>query len=219
MPPGCYIRTVSPSAEAEPAPARRTQAQRRAAAQSRLLDAALECLVEEGFARFTTLSVCRRAGMSQGGLFRHFPTRDDLLAATLDHLIRQHVEAWEARFLQLSPSDRTAFAGLRLLSTVTTDPRLRAIFDVAAAARTDPVLRERLSLPLQEFMERMHSLARDLLGPAVPLEAGLFTTAIDLSLAAMLGLALLESADSDLERRERVVRLLEADLAQRSAQV
>jgi AcrR family transcriptional regulator len=209
------VGTPPPAAAA---PLRRTQSERRAAAQQRLLDAALECLVEEGFARFTTLSVCRRAGMSQGGLFRHFPTRDDLVAATLDHLIRQHVQAWEARFLELSPSDRTAFAGLRLLSTVTTDPRLRAIFDVAGAARTDPALRERLSVPLRGFMERMHSLARELLGPAMPLEARLFTTAIDLALAAMLGLALLESADSDLERRERVVQLLEADLAQRSAQ-
>jgi AcrR family transcriptional regulator len=201
---------------AAPVVTRRTQAERRASARQRLLDAALSCLVEDGYARFTTISVCRRAGMSQGGLFRHFPTRDDLLAATMGHLIQQHLEEWEARFLSLSPSQRTAYAGLRLLSTVTMDERLRAVFDVAAAARTDPVLRDHIAPLLSGFMERMHELAREMVGPTVPVDIGTFQTAIDLALAAMMGLALLESADSNLERREHVVRLLEADLAQRT---
>jgi AcrR family transcriptional regulator len=198
------------------AAARRTQAERRASARRRLLDAALGCLVEEGYARFTTLSVCRRAGMSQGGLFRHFPTRDDLLAATMEHLIQQHLEEWEHRFLRLAPSERTPFAGLRLLSTVTTDERLRAVFDVAAVARTDAALREHLAPLLVRFLERMHALAREMVGPAVPVDVDTFTTAIDLALAAMMGLALLESADADPSRRERVVQLLETDLRQRS---
>jgi len=196
---------------------RRTQAERRADATRRLLDAALACLVEDGFAHFSTLSVCRRAGMSQGGLFRHFSTRDDLLAATMGHLIERHLHEWEARFLELSPAERTPDAGLRLLSTVTTDERLRAVFDVAAAARTDPALRERLAPLLTAFMERMHSLARDALGGSMPMGEPIFTAAIDLALSTVMGLALLESADGDLGRRERVVQLLQADLAQRSS--
>lgn len=196
-------------------PTRRTQAERRASARRRLLDAALACLVEEGYARFSTLTVCRRAGMSQGGLFRHFPSRDDLLAATMGHLIEQQLEEWQAHFLALAPEQRTPVAGLHLLSAVTTDSRLHAVFDVAAAARTDPDLRERLAPLLRDFMDRMHALARDVVGAAMPLGDDVFPTAIDLALSSMLGLALIESADPDALRRERVIQLLQADLAQR----
>ncbi len=203
-------------AEKAVSPPRRTQAERRATAQQRLLDAALACLVEEGYARFTTLAVCRRAGMSQGGLFRHFPSKEQLLAATMDHLIEQHLEEWEKRFFALAPADRTPEAGLRLLSTVTTDERLRAVFDLAAAARTDSAMRAQVAPLLGNFLDRMHTVARQVLGDALHLHDELFTAAIDLALAAMLGLALLEIAEGDLARRERVVTLLEADLGRRA---
>jgi len=197
--------------------ARRTQAQRREAAQRRLLDAALACLVEDGYAGFTTLAVARRAAMSQGGLFRHFPSKSDLLAATMGYLIDQHVEEWETRFLGLPPDQRTAEAGLQLLSWVTGDERIRAVFDLAAAARTDPQLRERLAPLMSSFMERTHALAHDILAQLMPVDSRFFNSAIDLALSAMLGLTLIEIADGDLERRGRVVKLLQSDLAARLA--
>jgi AcrR family transcriptional regulator len=199
------------------APLRRTQAERRASSRRRLLDAALACLVEEGYARFTTLAVSRRAGMSQGGLFRHFATKEQLLGATMDHLVEQRLQAWEQRFFALPPEQRTPEAGLRLLSTVTTDERLRAVFDLAAAARTDAAIRAQVAPLLRSFLERMHAVARQVLGDALHLHDELFVGAIDLALATMLGLALLEIAEGDLDRRERVVTLLEADLASRIA--
>jgi AcrR family transcriptional regulator len=212
---GCYVVRVTGGALTASLP-RRTQAERRASARRRLLEAALGCLVEEGYARFTTLAVCRRAGMSQGGLFRHFPTKEDLLVATMDRLVEEHLEEWEERFFALAPADRTPEAGLRLLSTVTTDERLRAVFDLAAAARTDAGLRAQVAPLLGNFLERMHAVAHQVLGDALPLHDELFTAAIDLALSAMLGLALLEIAEGDLARRDRVVGLLEADRGRRA---
>jgi len=195
----------------------RTQAQRRAAARERLLEAALACLIEGGYAGFTTLAVSRRAGMSQGGLFRHFPTKSDLLAETLGYLIDQHLHEWEARFLGLAPDQRTPGAALQLLSAVTSDERIRAVFDLAAAARTDPQLREQVAPLMSNFMERTHSLAHDILAELMPVDTQIFNAAIDLALSTMLGLTLIEVADGDLERRGRVVALLQADLAARIA--
>ena len=45
---------------------RRTQEQRRADTQSRILTAALEVLVEKGHAHFTTTGVAAKAGVSRG---------------------------------------------------------------------------------------------------------------------------------------------------------
>ena len=66
---------------------RRTNGQRSAATQAQVLDAAIDCLVELGYARTTTTEVARRAGVSRGAQTHHFPTKDDLVLAAIDHLL------------------------------------------------------------------------------------------------------------------------------------
>src|SRR5438270_8079387 len=70
----------------EPARAPRTQQQRRDETRRALLDAAVESLIEVGFARTTTLEVQRRADVSRGALLHHFPSKAELLVAAVDHL-------------------------------------------------------------------------------------------------------------------------------------
>src|ERR1700747_1260126 len=65
---------------------RRTQAERRAATRAALLDAALECLIEEGYANLTTRNVAERAGVSQGTQMHYFPTRAAFLAEAVRHV-------------------------------------------------------------------------------------------------------------------------------------
>src|SRR4030095_16238891 len=76
-------------------PARRTQAERRATTRQRLLDATVESLVDVGNAGTTTTEVCRRAGVSQGALFKHFATKAELVAAAAEHLFGHLVEEFE----------------------------------------------------------------------------------------------------------------------------
>src|SRR5690349_24160598 len=61
----------------------RTQQQRREETRRALLDAAVESLIEVGFARTTTLEVQRRAEVSRGALLHHFPSRAELLVAAV----------------------------------------------------------------------------------------------------------------------------------------
>src|SRR5258705_12501929 len=70
----------------EPARVPRTQQQRRDETRRALLDAAVESLIEVGFARTTTLEVQRRADVSRGALLHHFPSKTELLVAAVDHL-------------------------------------------------------------------------------------------------------------------------------------
>src|SRR5437868_2649040 len=64
-----------------------------AAMRQKLLDAAVECLIELGVAGTTTLAVQRRAGTSRGALLHHFPTHADLLAASVAELVKQNERA------------------------------------------------------------------------------------------------------------------------------
>ncbi|SHH76272.1 TetR/AcrR family transcriptional regulator [Ferrimonas marina] len=46
-----------------------------------LLDAALDCFVEQGIDATATARIAKRAGVANGTLFHHFPTKQDLVNA------------------------------------------------------------------------------------------------------------------------------------------
>ena len=52
----------------------------------RILDAAFAVLKERGFAGFTTPEVARRAGVSRGAQVHHFPSKNDLVTAAMEHV-------------------------------------------------------------------------------------------------------------------------------------
>jgi AcrR family transcriptional regulator len=60
--------------------------------RERILDAAVEVLVEFGYAGASTLEIQRRAGVTRGRLTHHFPSRDELLVAAANHLASSRLE-------------------------------------------------------------------------------------------------------------------------------
>src|SRR5215831_19475699 len=87
----------------EPARVPRTQQQRRDETRRALLDAAVESLIEVGFARTTTLEVQRRAAVSRGALLHHFPSKAELLVAAVDHLAKMRAAEMKSFASQLPP--------------------------------------------------------------------------------------------------------------------
>ena len=184
---------------------RRTQAERRDQTRAALLTAALECLVEVGIANFTTTEVCRRAGLSQGALFKHFPAKSDLLAATIEHVF-DHLRAdFEAAFTALPKRNRDARHGLTLLWDQMFDPRLAAAFDLYTMARTDPVLQRALGPVVEQHIEHMHALAVTLLDGIDPKRV---RDVVDLLTLAIQGLVIDQMALPDAKHRERLRRFL-----------
>ena len=78
-----------------------TQQQRRDETRRALLDAAVESLIEVGFARTTTLEVQRRADASRGALLHHFPSKTELLVAAVDHLAEMRARELKVLAAQL----------------------------------------------------------------------------------------------------------------------
>jgi AcrR family transcriptional regulator len=117
-----------------------TQAERRANTRQALLDAAAALLIEEGLAGFTTAAVTQRAGLSNGALFGHFPTRLDLLAATLEHLLAGLRVGYERTFAGLVETGASPETLLELLWESMNGPVFGAVLGVYTQARTDAEL-------------------------------------------------------------------------------
>ena len=173
---------------------RRTQAERRAQTRKALLVAAVEVLVDAGYAGVTTRGVAERAGVSVGALQHHFKSKLDLVAAAMEHLIADLARELVARAPEAGRSDRKrAEALLDALWELHKGPLMAAVADLTVAARTDPELRER-SAPVQRDAIAASSAVTAHLFPRAagqPQLLGLIHTA----LAAMRGLALLGFVD------------------------
>jgi len=187
-------KVVSLEAARRAGPGRRTQAERRSETRSQLLDAALDQLVATGLASFTTTEVVRRAGLSQGALFKHFPSKAELLASVAEHLFEQLRARYEAAFASLPPSKRDVAGGLELLWQQMLDPRLAAAYELYTAARTDRELGLRLAPVVRAHVERIEAFAATLVDLGEPARV---RAATGLAIAAIQGLVVNQMALPD----------------------
>lgn len=190
--------------------ARRSQKERRDATQAALLDAAIDCLWESGLAGFTTAKVCVRAELSQGALFRYFPTKTSLLAAMAEHLFTGLRGTYETRFRKLPETHRTPREGVRVLWSIMIDPHLRAAYELYTAARTDRELREALEPIVQSHVRHIHELADTLIPDGGGLERDPFHAMVDLAILAMQGLVINQMPLHDRDQQRRLLGLLES---------
>jgi AcrR family transcriptional regulator len=143
-------------------PKPRTQRERRAETRGRLLAATQAALVERGYAGATTTVICRRAGVSQGALFKHFAGKGELLAATAEQLFAHLIDAYREALPRLAGVQDRAAAAVALLWNVFDDARLLAAIELYGAARTDRELARRLAPVAARHGENLHALAREL---------------------------------------------------------
>jgi AcrR family transcriptional regulator len=141
---------------------RRSQSERRAATRARLLAATQAALVERGYAGATTTEICRRAGVSQGALFKHFASKGELLAASAEQLFANLIDAYRDTLPRLVGVEDRAAAAVALLWDVFEDARLLAAIELYAAARTDRELARRLAPVAARHGENLRRLAHEL---------------------------------------------------------
>jgi AcrR family transcriptional regulator len=174
-----------------PVRAPRTQQQRRDETRRALLDAAVESLIDVGFARTTTLEVQRRADVSRGALLHHFPSKAELLVAAVDHLAEMRAKELKVLSSQLPPSDRRerTDAVIDLLWQCFSGTFFQVAMELRTAARTDPELRPVLVVAEKSLRERIFNQARTLFGKEVAEHPGL-ERALDITLQLMIGAAM-----------------------------
>ena len=204
-----------------PEKVRRTQEERRTATRTRILDAAVESLLERGYGATTVGEVQARAGVARGTLLHHFPTRVDIMVSAVTHITDQRAAQFEREVAVLPPGAGRMSALVDLAWRDLSSPQFFAALELWVAARTDLGLREALVPVERKLFASIHQSVRTVLGPdeADPRIPTLVEFTIDL----LTGLALSTILTHDLGTREVLLRrwktalsvlLGEADAAQ-----
>ncbi|CAL9465523.1 HTH-type transcriptional regulator BetI [Streptomyces sp. enrichment culture] len=182
-----------------------------------LLDAAITCLAEHGWAGSTVAVVAERAGVSRGAAQHHFRTREDLFTAAVEFMAEERSAALlrERRRAEAAgggPAGRAAV--VEALVDLYTGPMFRAALQLWVAASHEEQLRPRVAELEARLGRETHRMAVQLLGADESVPGVRETVQGFLDMARGLGLA--NVLTDDAARRARVVaqwtRILDAAL-------
>jgi AcrR family transcriptional regulator len=200
-------------------PIRRTQQERREATVRKLLDAATEALIEVGYSNASVQEICQRAGVSHGGLFRHFSSRIELLIRVADDVGDGLLELYRRDFERLRQSTPDELALALKLLRINTQSRLhQAWFELQLAARTDRQLHEALLPIWKRRYDATEQLALALL-PEPARDIPDFLVIVDTMVTLFHGEAmdgfLRKDPRSEAKRMDWLLKLMETVLRQK----
>lgn len=171
-------------------PSRRRRLQERSiATRTALLDAALDSLVELGYAATTTLETARRAGVSRGAQQHHFPSRTELLTAAVERLLERRLGEFRQAVAALDSTRDPLDVAIDLLWQMFQGPAFVAWLELWVAARTDPTLAAAVMAMDQRFDEESRAAFLELF-PAAASDEVLADIGRDFAFALMNGIAL-----------------------------
>ncbi len=186
-----------------PTARRAPQQERSRVTRARLLEAAIGCLAELGWTASTVAVVAERAGVSRGAAQHHFPTREALFTAALEHVSAVRRDDLRREIAELPGGrhpDTATIVGL--IFGLFSSTMFRAALALWTAAAAEAPLREQI-IPLEARIGReMHLVVVELLGVDESLPGVRETVQATLDLARGLGLANLLTDDS--RRRARI---------------
>jgi AcrR family transcriptional regulator len=179
------------------------QEERTRVMRARLLEATVDCLVERGFAGTSTTLVSERAGVSRGAQLHHFPTKNALVVAAVEHLTEVRGAELARAAEKLPTGPKRTRAVLRMLGDHFTSPVFSAALELWVAARTDEALRAVVA-PLEQRVGReTHRLTVDLLG--VDESRAGARELVQATLDLVRGLGLANTVSDDAARRARIL--------------
>ena len=118
---------------------RRTQRERSAEAEARLVTATIDCLRERGWAGVTVGRIARRAGFTLGAVQHHFGGKASLIMAAHDAALgdlESHLEAVS----EATDLDERCSRTVEALGNAYRQPSFPAALEIFLGTRSDPVL-------------------------------------------------------------------------------
>jgi len=108
-----------------------TNEERREATRSRLISAARECFIRDGYENTHTDAILERAGVSRGALYHYFPSKRDVFEAVYVSLVEETIaHALRTRVDSDSPLDELLAACSAWLSFVRKPEVARILLDL-----------------------------------------------------------------------------------------
>lgn len=167
----------------------RTQAARTASTKRLLIEAAIGSLVDQGYARTTTVEICGRAGLTRGAYNHHYGSLGELYADALEHLYRGFLEDADGPASSIEDLLRRGFRHLE-------HPEFRAVIELWLACRNEPTLGETLGLAIDRFSTLFAPTANDGIERLLQDDAELVAF-YRLAFEALIGLALGRATSRD----------------------
>jgi AcrR family transcriptional regulator len=158
-----------------------THGSSRGSTRERLLAAAVEVFVEQGYDGARLQDIARTAGLTTGAIYANFRGKDELLFAAIGARAGAEVDGLLAEGLEREPREFLELLGDQLVRPRREPPLL---IDAVAAARRDDVLAAALR-------ERLHARERMLVGVVDRAKVdGTIDPALDSDVFARFGLTL-----------------------------
>lgn len=114
-------------------------------AREAICEATIGLLVEFGYAETSLNRVAANAGFSKGALQHHYPSKEDLISATLNRLLERPFK--RARNPVENAEEALMVAWTKYIDT----PAYRALLEIFNAARTDDLLQTRIADELLDW--------------------------------------------------------------------
>ena len=191
------------------------QAQKSASTRLQIVEAALRCFVELGYAGTTTTVIAERAGLSRGAMLHRFPSKNDIVRAAVEHLHAKRLKAFRKAIDKLPRDETRVRKAIESYWEHVKHPMYTAFLELWVAARTDPELANILA-PAQEAFEReWYRTAVDLF-PEWRDTGVNFDLALDLIHYIMDGMAVSFLTHEHGERDKVLLRYLEERLRELS---
>lgn len=204
-------RTDSPP-PTEPTKPRRAVQSRTVDVQRRILDAAVQVLLEHGYAGASTLQIQERAGVSRGRLLHHFPSRDALLVAATQHLARARVGVLPTDYRWPADLGERIDEVIDVMATTFTQAYFWAATELWIAARTRAEIRDALLPGEREIARAVRVAMDDFFGPDLSTRDG-YDDLREVLFTSLRGMALTTAFDPrdeptqrHLERLKRLAR-------------
>ncbi len=194
---------------------REPQQDRSRATRSRLLEAAVACLADVGYSGATVAMVAELAGVSRGAAQHHFPTREALFVAAVEHVANERSEEIRRQMVTCDGRRVTTHQVVEMIIDTYAGTLFRAALALWVASASAPDLREQV-VPLEARIGRqVHRVTVELLGVDESQPGVREIVQATLDMARGLGLANLLTDDS--ARREGIAsewaRILDSTLA------
>jgi AcrR family transcriptional regulator len=168
-------------------------------ARDALCAGTIESLVEVGYAETSLNRVASIAGLSKGALQHHYPSKEDLIAATLNTLLQRPFQPGQAQPQNVEAALLVAWT--RFINT----PAYRALLEILNAARTDDLLQARIAADLLNWGQALDQQSVNQYA-AVAGDDEDVVMLLNMTRSFMRGLLIQERYGSDREKNLRYVK-------------
>jgi AcrR family transcriptional regulator len=181
------------------------QERRSRASRQQILDAAVQCLVEHGYAGASTLRIQELAGISRGRLLHHFSSRDELLVGVVQHLAASRVAELRAEVgaTIATPAGDPARIdeAVGQMWTNFHQPFFWASVELWVAARHNDALRDALRPAERRLQKAIHQTVEAMFGPVWTARPR-YRQTVEILLSSMRGVSLAYGFDPRTPARD-----------------